>query len=348
MTDQKNRQLQKRVTPSAAHSPIPLAEALSLWLDDIAMVTATRAEPEEAVGRVLAETLHAPADFPSTHIALRAGYAVESAATIGASAYSPVIMMETPRRVAIGDQLPPGADAVLAEDALSLEEAIAELLAEASPGENVRRAGEDLREGDLLREAGEVFREADRMIAARIGIEACEVRVPRVRIVGDADVIAAAVMRCGGVVAIDDDADAVIVIAEAEAFTALAAGLALRPGEEIALGRDGAGRPVLNVPDLPDCLLAAALVLVPPLMRRLSGAVSDTAQASQVTLMRRISTGVGMTEIVLLTLEGDQATPIAVGVLPLSAIARADAFALVQPEAEGHAAGDVITVYALW
>ncbi|HSP26176.1 MAG TPA: molybdopterin-binding protein, partial [Saliniramus sp.] len=144
----------------AAHSPVPLAEALSLWLDGIAMVAARRVSPEEAVGRVLAEALRAPADFPQAHIALRPGYAVESAATIGASAYSPVIMMELPRAVAIGEPLPPGADAVLPEDALSFEGPIAELLAEAAPAENVRRAGEDLRAGDLLREAGEVFREA--------------------------------------------------------------------------------------------------------------------------------------------------------------------------------------------
>jgi len=348
MMAEKNQQLQKRVTFSASHSPIPLAEALSLWLDGVAMVGTRRVSPVEAIGRVVAEALLAPDDFPPTHIALRAGYAVESAATIGASAYSPMIMMEAPRRVAIGEPLPPGADAVLQEDAVSFEEAIAEVLAEASPAENVRRAGEDLRAGDLLRAAGEVFRDADRMIAERIGIEACVVRVPRVRIIGDAGVVAAAVVRCGGMVAVDDEADAVVVIGQAADFVALVNGVALRPGEEIALGRDVAGRLVLRVPNLPDCVMVAALVLVPPLMRRLSGAVRDAARASLVTLTRRISSTVGMAEIVLLVCEDDQATPIAVGDLPLSAIARADAWAIVPPEAEGHAAGDVISVNALW
>jgi molybdopterin molybdotransferase len=348
MTAEKNQQLQKRVTLSAPHSPIPIVEALSLWLDGVAVAATTRVSPEEAVGRILAEALRAPADFPSTHMALRPGYAVESAATIGASAYSPVIMMEAPRAIAIGEPLPPDADAVLAEDAVSFEGPIAELLAEASPGENVRRAGEDLRAGDLLREAGEVFRDVDRMIAARIGIEACAVRVPRVRIVGDGGFLAAAVARIGGVVAADDEADAVIAIGQAADFTPLVAGLALRPGEEIALGRDAAGRPVLRVPDLADCLLAAALVLVPPLMRQLSGALHDVTHSIPAKLTRRISSNIGMTEIVLLARENDQATPIAVGDLPLSAIARADSFALVPPEAEGHAAGDVIAVHALW
>jgi molybdopterin biosynthesis enzyme len=348
MTTEKNQQLQKRVTPSAPHSPIPFGEALGLWLDGVAMAATARVSPEEAVGRVISEALRAPADFPQTHFALRAGYAVDSAATIGASAYSPVIMMETPRAVAIGEPLPPDADAVLAEDAVAFEDPIAELLAEASPGENVRRAGEDLRAGDLLREAGEVFREADRMIALRIGIEACAVRVPRVRIVGEGGLLAAAVARFGGVVAADDQADAVIVVGEAADFTPLVAGLALRPGEEIALGRDAVGRPVLQVPDLPDCLLAAALVLVPQLMRQLSGAIHDVTTSISATLARRISSNIGMTEVVLLTRENDHATPIAVGDLPLSAIARADAWALVPPEAEGHAAGDVIAANALW
>jgi molybdopterin molybdotransferase len=348
MTAEKNQQLQKRVTPSAPHSPIPLGEALSLWLDGVAMAAIAHVAPEEAVGHILAEALRAPADFPQAHVAFRAGYAIESAATIGASAYSPVIMLDTPCAVAIGEPLPPGADAVLAEDAVSFEGPIAELLAEASPGENVRRAGEDLRAGDLLREAGEVFRNADRMIAERIGIEACSVRVPRVRIGGDGGLLAEAVARLGGVVAADDVADAVIAIGEAADFVPLVAGLALRPGEEIALGRDAAGRPVLQVPDLPDCLLAAALVLVPPLMRQLSGAMNDVSLAIPAKLTRRISSTIGMTEIALLARENDQATPIAVGDLPLSAIARADAWALVLPEAEGHAAGDVIAVYALW
>jgi len=348
MTTEKNQQLQKRVTPSAPHSPIPLGEALGLWLDGVALAATARVFPEEAVGRILAEALRAPTDFPQTHIALRAGYAVESAATMGASAYSPVIMLEAPRAVAIGEPLPPGADAVLAEDAVSFEGPIAELLAEASPGESVRRASEDLRAGDLLREAGEVFREADRVIATRIGIEACVVRVPRVRIVGDGGLLAGAVARFGGVVAADDEADAVITIGEAADFKPLAAGLALRPGEEIALGREAVGRPVLQVPDLPDCLLAAALVLVPPLMRQLSGALHELTPAMSAKLTRRISSTIGMTEIVLLTRENDHATPIAVGDLPLSAIARADAWALVPPEAEGHAAGDVIAANALW
>lgn len=300
------------------------------------------------MGRILAEALRAPGDFPQTHIALRPGYAVESAATIGASAYSPVIMLETPCAVAIGEPLPPGADAVLTEDAVSFEGAIAELLAEASPGENARRAGEDLRAGDLLREAGEVFRDVDRMIAARVGIEACSVRVPRVWIEGDGGLLAEAVARLGGAVAVDDRADAVIAIGEAVDFNRLTAGLSLRPGEEIALGRDAAGRPVLQVPDLPDCLLAAALVLLPPLLRQLSGALQDVTHSMPATLTRRISSNIGMTEIVLLSREDDQATPIAVGDLPLSTIARADAFTLVPPEAEGHAAGDVIAVYGLW
>jgi len=169
-----------------------------------------------------------------------------------------------------------------------------------------------------------------------------------VRIVGDAGFVAAAVARCGGMIAADNEADAVIVIGQAADFTPLSAGLALRPGEEIALGCDGVGRPVLHVPDLPDCLMAAALVLVPPLMRQLTGATHDAAPASRVTLTRRISSHIGMAEIVLFTVENDQATPIAVGDLPLSAIARADAWALVPPEAEGHAAGDVIGVNALW
>ncbi len=347
MTTEKNQQLQKRVTSSAPHSPLPLAEALSLWLDGVAMVSTARVSPEEAVGRILAEGLRAPENFPQAHMALRPGFALESAATIGASAYSPVIMMQVPVAVAIGEPLPSGADAVLAEDAVSFEGAVAEVLAEASPGENVRRAGEDLRAGDALREAGEIFREADLMIAGRIGIEACAVRIPRVRIIGANGLLSAAVARCGGALAADDDADAMIVVGDADDFNPLAPALALRPGEEIALGRDRAGRPVLQVPDLPDNTLAATLVLIPPLMRRLSGA-NAKAPGTPAKLTRRVSSNIGMTEIVLFTCETDQCTPIAVGDLPLSAIARADSFALLPPEAEGHAAGDVITVFRLW
>src|SRR6516225_12398768 len=70
-----------------------------------------RVRLHEAMGRVLAEEVHAATPIPPDHCAALDGFAVRADASLGASAYNPV---ELPLLVATtGAALPPGADAVI-------------------------------------------------------------------------------------------------------------------------------------------------------------------------------------------------------------------------------------------
>jgi molybdopterin biosynthesis enzyme len=80
-----NDNIKNRVNPSPAQPPLPLDEALSLWLEGVSVVAPRRLPLREAVGRILAQDVVAEADHPEHHVALRAGYAVASTETIGAS-----------------------------------------------------------------------------------------------------------------------------------------------------------------------------------------------------------------------------------------------------------------------
>ena len=58
-----------------------------------------------------------------------------------------------------------------------------------------------------------------------------------------------------------------------------------------------------------------------------------------VRLARKITSTVGMTELVPVRIEPDGAAPLASGVLPLRALTRANGYVLVPPESEGYQAG---------
>ncbi len=349
MIADKNQQLQASVTARPAHSLVPLAQALRDWLHGVRVVEARVCAVADAKGRVLAAPLVAPHALPATPIAMRQGYAVDSAGSIGASSYAPVPLLASPALVAIGEALPPGTDAVLGEDAVSRAGPYAELLAEAAPGEGARRAGEDAGAGEILRNVGQVLRDVDLMIARRAGIDTCAIREPRIGVVGEGELamyLSSSLARCGAVAA-DEEADAVIVLgAIPDNVAVVAPALALRPGEDIALALDQQGRRVMIVPPLPESAVAASLAILPPLCAALSGhRISD--QPERVALTRRVSSRVGVAEIVLLQRSGADAAPVALGDLPLSSLAQADLWAMIAPEAEGHAAGDAIDAFRI-
>ena len=64
-------------------------------------------------------------------------------------------------------------------------------------------------------------------------------------------------------------------------------------------------------------------------------------------LARKIASSVGIAEIALLAREGDAWLPLAIGDLPLQAIARADAWLAVPGGSEGFAAGTAVDAYML-
>jgi molybdopterin molybdotransferase len=343
-----------------------------------------RSLPIEATARrVLVEPIRSLSSVPAQAIALRDGWAVAAGDVVGASSYSPVVVTAQPPWVEVGQAMPAGTDAVLPPDAVTAQDGFAEIVAEIAPGEGIRRAGEDAPSGATLREVGERVRSSDIAVALAAGIERIVVHEARVRILSLAgpaaldasgELVARFVAAAGaaaervGVPSRDIEAiagalsgagpDLILLVGgtglghEDHAAEALAAsgsliahGIALRPGETCGCGVVGT-TPVILVPGRLQGALAAALTLALPCLDHLMRAAPRLPPLSG-PLTRKVSSAVGMTEIVLLRRTGEGLEPLAAGDLTLAAIAGADAWLAVPPESEGFAVGETVAAFLL-
>ncbi|WP_349368037.1 hypothetical protein [Salinarimonas sp.] len=319
----------------------PLAQALALWLGDARCVAPRPCAPAEAIGRVLAEDVRTPRTVPERPRARRPGFAVAAADTVGASPYAPAPCLAPPPFVAAGDPLPEGCDAVLPADALT-DGPIPEIQAEVAPGTDVRRAGAEARAGEVVIPAGRRLRACDAAALAALGVATVPVCTPRVRLEG-LPALAGLVAALGGEVVLED-ADLVLATTSGD-VEILVDGLALRPGETTRLARTADGVPVAILPALDSDALGAALALLPPALAALAGAEPPPPRPAR--LATPLTSSVGLAEVALLARDGDACASLAVGDLTLATFARADAFTLLAPESEGHAAGESIAVWML-
>ncbi|RMF19255.1 MAG: molybdopterin molybdenumtransferase MoeA, partial [Deltaproteobacteria bacterium] len=173
---------------------IPSERAYEL-IAGFAPLEVERLDPRKACGRVLAEDVTAPEDVPHFDRSNMDGYAVRAEDTAGASEHSAVLLrlagsvaMGTEATVAVsagtavqvstGAMLPPGADAVvMVEDT---EEEGADMIAVRRPvvsGENLIRAGEDVRRGAVVATRGKRLGGSD--VGALMGLGVTEVAVHR-------------------------------------------------------------------------------------------------------------------------------------------------------------------------
>jgi molybdopterin molybdotransferase len=167
-------------------------------------------EPERvpilnALDRVLAEDITAVEDIPPHANSSMDGYAVLAADTSGASGDHPArlrivgeiaaghvseatVAPGTAVRIMTGAPLPPGADAVVkVEDTESIGEWV-NVHAEVPPGNYVRPAGEDVRQGDLVLPKGTLLRPQEIGMLATLGHREVSVhRRPRVAILATGD-----------------------------------------------------------------------------------------------------------------------------------------------------------------
>jgi molybdopterin biosynthesis enzyme len=123
-------------------------------------------------------------------------------------------------------------------------------------------------------------------------------------------------------------------------------GIALAPGETAGFGF-AAHRPVLLLPGRLDAALSVWLMLGRPLLDRLSGATTPAEAPQTLTLARKVTSTVGVTELILVRRSGTQAEPLASRFWPLSGIARADGYIVISPESEGASAGSAVQVWPL-
>jgi molybdopterin biosynthesis enzyme len=344
---------------------VSVSDALATLLAQAGPVSPQTLPLPEAQGFTLAEPLRCPADQPARAIALREGWAVASHELVGASGYSPVPLAHKPARIGTGEPLPPGADAVLAPEAITGAGDLLEATEAVAPGEGTRRPGEDAAKGAVLREAGRTLRTLDIAIAAGAGIQNCAVRKPTLRLVGrEADAataLLAGFARSRGV-AVEAAAhwegagggvDLIVIVGPPAPIlhalegpgSVVAARLALRPGERARCGLIEK-TPVLWCPARPEVALALALTMVAPCIDRLVGSTEPPCGV-QARLTRKISSGLGFAEVALLRRAADGLEPLAVADLTLAAVAAADSWLLVPPESEGFAAGETVVAFPL-
>jgi molybdopterin molybdotransferase len=256
------------------------------------------------------------------------------------------------------------------------------MLAEAIPGQGVRRAGADIAEGKSVIAPSRRIRRIDLLGARAAGLQSLNVRRPRLRLVdipansGYTDTVqliaelagaagaSTARAKAGGrdaastAKAIEPgDCDLLVTIGGSgvgrtdAAIAALAArgevvahGIAVQPGRTAAVGRIGK-IPVVALPGAPDQAFAAWWTLALPALDRLSG--RRPRKTLNLPLARKIASGVGIAEIVLLERKQGAWMTLAVGELSLEAIARAEAWLAVPGDAEGFAAGAPVDAYML-
>jgi molybdopterin molybdotransferase len=359
----------------------PLDVALAALLERLEPVSPVDLPLADALGCVAAEmpplNAHPPCD-----IAARDGWALHARDLVGASSYSPLPLTKPPVWVEAGDAMPEGCDCVIDADAVDRTGSMVQVVAEAIPGQGVRRLGGDIGTGGFVIAPGQCVRPLDLLIARAAGLEKLKVRRPVMRIVnipaasGDAvtaQLIAENARALGAAVtftktaardaasiatALDAGAcDLLITIggsgvgrtdmtiaALAERGEAIAHGIALQPGRTSAVGRIGK-IPVLALPGAPDQALAAWWTLVLPVLDRLSGLLPRTPVT--LPLLRKIASSVGIAEIVLLANIEAGWMPLAVGELSLEAVVRSDAWLAVPGGSEGFAAGTPVDAYML-
>ena len=360
------------------NSLTPLDQALDALLQGVEPVAPVERPLADALRCIAAEMPPLPA-HPARDIAAVDGFAFRARDLVGASSYSPLPLTADPVWVEAGEAVPADCDCVLDSDSVDASGPMPQVLADAVPGQGVRRTGGDIAAGRLAVEAGWRVRPRDLLLARAAGLERLSVRRPRLRIVNvpggsvTAEFVAESARAAGAEVeshvaagrdaastaaALDDGACDLLLIVGGSgvghtdaSVTALAAcgkilahGIALQPGRTSAVGRIGK-TPVLVLPGAPDQAFAAWWTLALPVFDRLCGRRSR--KTVNLPLARKVASSVGIAEIALLERQRDQWTPLAVGELSLDAIVRAEALLVISGGSEGFAAGSPVDAYML-
>ncbi len=358
----------------------PLETALAGLLPRLAAVPPVELPLPEALGCIAAD-MPALAAFPPYPIAVADGWALRARDLTGASSYTPLPLAKPPVWVEAGDALPEGCDCVVDTDAIDHSGPMVQVLADAIPGQGVRRIGGDIAAGSFVA-VGRRIGPLDLLLMRAARLKAVMVRRPRLRIVNipatsrqtmTAELIVANARAAGAEVgcveassreasdiaqAFDPEGcDLLITIggsgvgrsdaavaALAKRGQVIAHGIALQPGRTAALGRIKMV-PVAALPGAPDQALAAWWTLVLPALDRLSGRLPR--QPVTLPLARKIASSVGIAEIALLARIDNAWMPLAAGDLPIESMARADGWLAIPGGSEGYAAGTPVDAYLL-
>ncbi len=182
---------------------LPLDIALDLLLEKIPTATETTYKPiRKALGRVLAEDIKAPENVPNHTNSAMDGYAFSGNALnaeglttlqeVGvAFAGKPFVgKLECGQtiRIMTGAVMPSGADTVAMKEYTDTSNDQVTLTKSVKPGQNVRAAGEDIKQGQTVLQAGRRITVADLGLLASLGFAKVNVyKKPRVAFFSNGD-----------------------------------------------------------------------------------------------------------------------------------------------------------------
>jgi molybdopterin molybdotransferase len=170
---------------------IEIEEARSLVVGKLSPLPAERVPLRQALGRVLAVEVGAADPVPRFDNSAMDGFAVRAADTSSASGEARVTLdvvdesragrpAERPVRpgeailISTGAMVPEGADAVVRVEDTSLRDGRVEIRVAVEKGRNVRRAGEDMRSGEIIVRPGTVLGPAELGVIASVGRDAVQ------------------------------------------------------------------------------------------------------------------------------------------------------------------------------
>ena len=165
---------------------ISVEEALNKILDAISPLGLEKVSILDALGRVLGEDVFAGRAIPPNDNSAMDGYAIRTEDSRGASPENPVrldVIEEIPAgaipakaigqgeaaRIMTGAPLPLGADTVVRLEDTRKDGARVLVFAATPKGRNIRRAGEDVRQGEKVIPRGEIIRPAEVGLLASLG-----------------------------------------------------------------------------------------------------------------------------------------------------------------------------------
>ena len=182
-------------------TPLSLEEALDIILSSTPSRGTVKVALRDALGRVLAEDIHADEDLPPFNNSAMDGYAVIAEDTRGASKDNPrklKVIAEAPAgtvvtqqivpgtavRIMTGAPVPDGADAVVMVEETESRDSEVLIYRETKQGFNIRPSGEDVRRDELVIQAGKRIRPSEVGMLAALGkAEVTVFRKPRVAII---------------------------------------------------------------------------------------------------------------------------------------------------------------------
>ncbi|MDY6983334.1 MAG: molybdopterin molybdotransferase MoeA [Pseudomonadota bacterium] len=167
----------------------PIADALAQLLGSVPPAPAAENVPvAEALGRVLAEAVHAAIDVPAYDNSAMDGYALRLRDVTEAGTVLPVsqkiaaghpgteLAPGTAARIFTGAPIPPGADTVVMQENTEARDSGVAILQLPRAGENIRLRGHDIARGNVVLEAGQRLRPQDLGLLASLGVQRMSVR----------------------------------------------------------------------------------------------------------------------------------------------------------------------------